>query len=241
MFFFDLRQETNFLERFKLQTKTNFKAIIFDLDGTLIDSMSLWRDLDIKFLAKRGIELPDDIFDNMHSNNLTDTAIYFKERFSLSENISEIMDEWLNSVQQAYASEIQLKSGARELLTSLFKRGITLAIGTSNTRELTNAVLRHHGIYDMFKTIVSGCDTSLGKPNPDIFLLCAENLGISPTNILVIEDTLLGVRAAKNAGMCVYVVADDFSLKDKPEIISLADSYFDDLVSMRSDLEKNPI
>jgi HAD superfamily hydrolase (TIGR01509 family) len=221
-----------------LQTTTNFKAIIFDLDGTLIDSMSLWRDLDIKFLAKRGIALPDNIFDNMHSNNLTDTAIYFKERFSLPETIQEIMNEWLNSVQQAYTNEIQLKSGARELLKSLSERAITMAIGTSNTRVLTELVLQSHGIYDLFKTIVTGCDTLRGKPYPDIFLLCAENLGISQTDILVIEDTLLGVKAAKNAGMSVYVVADDFSLKDKTEIISSADAYFDDLVSMHTDLEK---
>jgi HAD superfamily hydrolase (TIGR01509 family) len=142
------------------------------------------------------------------------------------------MDEWLNAVRQAYTNEIQLKPGARELLTSMHERGIIMAIGTSNTRVLTELVLKSHGIYDMFKTIVSGCDTPRGKPNPDIFLLCAENMGISPTDILVIEDTLLGVKAAKNAGMSVYVVADEFSLRDKKEIISLADAYFDDLDAM---------
>jgi len=205
------------------------KNIIFDLDGTLIESMNVWHECDLAFFAKRGITYPDDLWDDLTSNNITDLAKYFKQRFVLPESIEDIMAEWLAYVKNAYEHTITTKPFAMEIIHYLKNKGITLAIGTSNERSLAESVLRRLKMTDLFSTVVVGCDCENGKPAPDIFLLIAEKLGVDPANCLVIEDSLAGVQAAKNAGMTVYAVADASSARDKEQIMQTADRYFQDL------------
>ena len=205
------------------------KLIIFDLDGTLIDSMNVWREVDTKFFAKRNMPFPEDLFDNMQSNNITGMAVHFKNRFSLTETAEEIVSEWLREVDYAYNNNINLKPGAYELLNLFKEKNIKLAVGTSNERGLTNAVLKRHNILDYFDSIVCGCDCENGKPAPDIFLKIASNLNTNSKECLVIEDSLLGVRAAKNAGMSVLAVADDQSKRDRKDIIKEADGFIESL------------
>jgi len=207
----------------------NFKLIIFDLDGTLIDSMSVWRDVDTKFFAKRNIPMPDDLFDDMQSNNITGMAVHIKKRFSLTESPEEIINEWLTSVEYAYKNTIELKPNATELLNHIRSKNIKLAIGTSNERNLTSTILKRHNILDYFDSIVCGCDCENGKPAPDIFLKIAQNMNIAPADCLVVEDSILGVRAGKNAGMKVYAIADKQSERDKDDIVKEADAFFEGL------------
>ena len=204
-----------------------FTAVIFDLDGTLIDSMGIWQEIDIKFLNKRGIPVPNNLFDDLKSNNINALAEHFKEKFALKETIEEIVNEWIIEAKHAYEHTIKLKPGAVELLNYIKTKGKKLAIGTSNERTLTQATLKKHQIYDYFETIVCGCDCERGKPEPDIFLKIAENLKIPPHECLVMEDSLLGVKAAKNAGMTVYAFADEYAIDDKEQIIKIADKYFE--------------
>ena len=210
----------------------NIKAVIFDLDGTLVDSMWVWRDVDIKFLNKRGIELPEDLQREIEGMSFNETASYFKKRFSLSESIEEIMNEWDELTFYFFKEKVLLKEGVIELLELLKKSGIKIAIGTSNTKDRTIDLLKKYDILDYFNSIRTSCEVGKGKPFPDIFLKVSEDLEIDPKNCLVFEDTYAGVLAAKRAGMKVYAIADESSLKYKKEISELADNYIENFIEI---------
>lgn len=203
------------------------KAVIFDLDGTIVDSMWIWEQIDIDFLGKRGIELPEDLQKAIEGMSFTETAIYFKNRFNLKESIEEIKEEWNAMAYDFYKNRVPLKKGVKEFIEYLKEKGIKLGIGTSNSRELATEVLKTHDILHYFDTIRTSCEVEKGKPHPDVFLKVAEDLKVNPEDCLVFEDTYAGVLAAKRAGMKVFAVADEFSFPYKDEICSLADKYIE--------------
>lgn len=203
------------------------KAVIFDLDGTIVDSMWIWEQIDIDFLGKRGIELPKDLQKAIEGMSFTETAIYFKNRFNLKESIEEIKEEWNAMAYDFYKNRVPLKKGVKEFIEYLKEKGIKLGIGTSNSRELAIEVLKTHDILHYFDTIRTSCEVEKGKPHPDVFLKVAEDLKVNPEDCLVFEDTYAGVLAAKRAGMKVFAVADEFSFPYKDEICSLADKYIE--------------
>ncbi|QXM05453.1 HAD family hydrolase [Crassaminicella indica] len=205
----------------------NIKAVIFDLDGTLVDSMWVWRQIDIDYLGKRGIALPDDLQKKIEGMSFTETAHYFKKRFKLEDSIDEIKDEWMKMTKSYYENNIELKTGVYALLMKLKNKGIKMGIGTSNAKELAEAVLRKNNIIDFFDTIRTSCEVEKGKPHPHIFLKVAEDLGVMPDQCLVFEDTYAGVLAGKRAGMKVFAVADESSSLYKDDISSLADQYLE--------------
>jgi HAD superfamily hydrolase (TIGR01509 family) len=203
-----------------------YKAVIFDLDGTLIDSMQIWRQVDKEFLGKRGIEVPVDLFDHLpHGNSYNQTAQYFKDRFNLPDTIESIMGEWTEAVKWHYENDIELKPGATDIVRKLHSDLIPLAIGTSNHDDLTDLVLIQHDIRKYFLTIVTGKHDMLGKPFPDIFIKAANELSVSPETCIVIEDTLNGVKAAKAAGMYAIAIYDEDSQPMWEQIIRVADFY----------------
>ncbi|MDY0151998.1 MAG: HAD family phosphatase [Candidatus Cloacimonas sp.] len=214
-----------------------YKAIIFDLDGTLIDSMQLWREVDTEFLNSRGIEVPGDLFAYLpHGNSFIQTAQYFKDRFALPDSAESIMQEWTNMVSHHYETNIPLKPGVSNLIGELDKLGIIIGLGTSNSLELAEKSLKFNGIWNYFRCAVTGDLHLKGKPFPDIYLLAAQRLGLNPEDCLVIEDTLTGVQAAKNAGMSVFAIFDADSREFHPQIEELADGFFADYYLLREAL-----
>ncbi|WZL71891.1 HAD family phosphatase [Clostridiaceae bacterium 35-E11] len=205
----------------------NIAGVIFDLDGTLVDSMWIWEQIDIDYLGKRGIALPNDLQKKIEGMSFTETAHYFKERFAIKESIEEIKLEWTKMAQDYYQNRIPLKKGVLPWLTFLKSQGIKLGIGTSNSRELAEHVIKKHNIMGFFKAIRTSCEVDKGKPYPDIFLKVAEDLGVTPSSCLVFEDTYAGVLAAKRAGMKVIAIADENSIPYKKDIYSLADQYIE--------------
>jgi HAD superfamily hydrolase (TIGR01509 family) len=203
----------------------NIKAAIFDLDGTLIDSMGIWGKIDIDFLKKRGLDTPLDLRDYIEHLSFIDTAKYFKDRFNLSETIEEIMDEWNGMAYNEYSNTITLKPGAREYLECLKAKGIKLALATSNSHVLLEAVLKNNGVFEYFESITTTIEVDKGKNHPDIYLLSAKKLGVSPTQCVVFEDILPAVMGAKAAEMKVVAIYDVYSEYQKEEILRNADYY----------------
>ena len=117
------------------------KAVIFDLDGTLVDSMWMWEDIDIEYLGRYGLSCPEDLQKAIEGMSFTETAVYFKERFGLPDSIEEIKEAWIAMSLEKYEKEVPLKPGAREFLEELAARGIPAGIATSNGREMVSAVL----------------------------------------------------------------------------------------------------
>lgn len=208
-----------------MQKLDNFEAIIFDLDGTLIDSMWIWKQIDIDFLEKRNIVLPDDLQKDIEGMSFTETANYFIERFALNESLEDIQREWNEMAKQFYRKHIPLKEQVYEVIQYALSRGIKLGIGTSNSRELLHEVMEAHGLNAWFDSVRTSCEVAKGKPSPDIFLKVAEDLMVNPERCLVFEDTHAGVLAAKNAGMTVYAIYDDLSAPYMDVIKRDADAY----------------
>lgn len=208
----------------------DIKAIIFDLDGTLVDSMWIWKQIDIDFLEKRSIVLPEDLQKEIEGKSFTETAQYFIKRFELLECIEEIQSEWNEMARRFYAERIPLKEGVKQFLMNAKLHGIKMGIGTSNSRELLLEVIKAHQIEDFFGTIRTSCEVDRGKPFPDIFLKVAEDLGVLPSECLVFEDTHAGVLAAKNAGMKVVAIYDELSEPYTDVIKDSADYYIDNFM-----------
>ncbi|MCF7919846.1 MAG: HAD family phosphatase [Candidatus Cloacimonetes bacterium] len=201
----------------------NLQAVIFDLDGTLIDSMGIWVKVDVEYLTRRGIPATPDLFSNVPAgNSFHELAHYVKNRFDLPDSIETICQEWTDMVKEHYENDIELKAGVRELLEYLRASHIKMAIGTSNSSLLTEAVLVNNGIRDFFEVITTGDQNLRGKPYPDIFLTAAADLNVMPENCLVVEDTLAGARSAAAAGMKVIAIEEDESKKDWPDIEKIA-------------------
>ncbi|KQC08415.1 MAG: HAD family hydrolase [Candidatus Cloacimonas sp. SDB] len=217
-----------------------FKAVIFDLDGTLIDSMGIWYEVDKQYLLKRGIHVPDNLFDEIEGgNSFIEIAQFFKQRFELPDSIEEIMDEWTEMVEEYYRNRISLRPGVAKLLNLLKQHQIKLGIGTSNSMKLTKLVLSVNGVLDNFDHIVAGCEAIKGKPFPDIFLSVAEVLRVKPKECLVIEDVLVGVQAAKNAGMGVYAVYDEYSKDKFAQIQETADFFAQDFSQLEEKIKED--
>lgn len=203
----------------------NIKAIIFDLDGTLMDSMWVWTDIDIEYLGRHGQTLPDDLQDAIAGMSFTETAEYFKKRFALPQSVDEIKTDWNRMAYEQYATHVPLKPGAGKFLQKMRKQGILMGIASSNSRELIAACLHSNKVSEYFEHIIISCDVPKGKPAPDVYLLAAERLGVKPEECLVFEDIPEGIQAGKQAGMKVCAVEDPFSAHVKQEIRHLADYY----------------
>ncbi|MHB8131115.1 MAG: HAD family hydrolase [Mobilitalea sp.] len=200
-------------------------AVIFDLDGTLVDSMWMWRSIDIEYLGRFGIAFPEDLQSKIEGMSFSETAIYFKQRFNLPDNLDQIKSDWNLMAWEKYSNEVPLKDGVKQFLEYLKQEGIPAGIATSNSRELVDLVVEKHQMKGYFASIRTSCEVPMGKPSPDIYLLVALDLGAKPERCLVFEDVLQGVMAGKNANMKVCAVYDEFSNKDQEEKIRLADYY----------------
>lgn len=219
------------------------KAVLFDLDGTLIDSMWMWEDIDREYLGRFGIELPPELQDMIQGMSFSETAAYFKERFLIPHSLEEIKGEWNKMAWDKYSNEVFLKEGVLQLLHGLRKEGIQMGIATSNSKELVELVTERLEVRKYFHSIRTSCEVAKGKPSPDIYLLVAEDLGAAPSQCLVFEDIIQGIQAGKSAGMKVCSVYDKNSEVDTMRKKELSDYYihsFEELLDReRGIYEKN--
>lgn len=206
----------------------HIKAVIFDLDGTLVDSMWMWRKIDEEYLGMFQINLPEDLQNEIEGKSFSETAEYFKKRFSIQDSLEEIKATWNEMAYDKYRNHVPLKSGVIEFLDECGRRGIKLGIATSNSSQLAETVLKKHHILSRFEAITTGCDVCAGKPAPDVYLKVAGDLKVPPKDCLVFEDITAGIMAGKNAGMKVCAVEDEYSEYQKEEKKRLADYYIRD-------------
>jgi len=202
------------------------QAYIFDLDGTLFDSMGVWLDIDAAFFKKRGIASSPDYFNIVSAMTLPEAAVHTKSKYNLPESPQEILKEWFEMALHAYENTVQMKPFAKEYLAKLKQNGAKLAIATSSPPELYKPLLKRFEIYDWFETICNANDVGCGKSRPDIFLLVAKKLNVKPTECIVFEDILEAVISAKSIGMTVYAIYDKSSAKDWLQIQKTADAAF---------------
>lgn len=203
----------------------HIEAVLFDLDGTLVDSMWMWEQIDLEFLSARKIDMPKNLKYEIEGISFAQTADYFIERFDLTESREELMKIWNGMAYEKYCKEVPLKPGAKRFLDYLKSQGIKIGIGTSNSYDLTRACLKAHGILEDIDYILTSDEVPRGKPEPDIYLMGAEHFGVEPAHCMVFEDIPNGMIAAIQAGMKVCGVADEFSKEQTKRKKELSDYY----------------
>ncbi len=208
------------------------KAVLFDLDGTLIDSNWVWRDIDIKYLGRFGYELPKRLSSTIEGMSITEIAVYFKEEFGIPDSLEEMKNEWIEMARDRYLHQVPLKPGAMEFLDYLKAHDIRMGIATSNRRDLVEDVLKAQKIWEYFDAIHTCCEVERGKPDPAIYLLTADSLKIPPSDCLVLEDVPMGLMAGARAGMRTCAIEDAQSAWQREEKRRLADYYIEDYYDM---------
>ena len=214
------------------------RGMLFDLDGTLIDSMWMWKAIDIEYLGRYGIELPDGLQRKIEGMSFSETAVYFKENFQIPDSLEVIKDTWNQMAYDKYKNEVPLKEGVLDFLKYCKKQGFKTAICTSNSRELASVCLSSLGIDQYIDLLVTACDVNKGKPSPDIYLTAAQKLSLCPEECLVFEDIVKGLQAGISAGMDTCAVADKYSEETEAEKRKHARYYvrsFDEIITGRFD------
>ncbi|MHC6181444.1 HAD family hydrolase [Clostridium sp. JNZ X4-2] len=201
----------------------NIRGAIFDMDGTLLDSMWLWESIDSRYLDKKNIPFTMKLKNAIQNMTFNETAYYLKNKYNLTESIYEIQKEWYYMVLDEYSKNICLKPGARDFLLLLKKKKIKIALATSNYRKIAEISLKKNQIYNLFDFIITTEDTARGKGFPDIYLLAADKLNLAPSDCAVFEDILPAIRVAKSTGMTVIGVHDAYSDYQWKDIMACAD------------------
>lgn len=206
----------------------DIKACIFDMDGTLVDSMWIWEKIDIDYLGQFGIELPKNLQASIEGMSFSETADYFVENLPVKHSKEEMMEQWNKMAMEKYTNEVYFKAGAEDFVKKCKEKGIKLGIATSNSRELFDCVRKHLKLDDYFDYMITGSEIISSKPKPDIYLKVAEELKVKPEECIVFEDIIPGIMAGVNAGMKTVCIDDIHSKSTKGNRMALADYFIKD-------------
>lgn len=187
------------------------KAVIFDMDGTMVDTENLWQDVNHKLAKLYGVKMDDTIRAQMMGKNDKGSLGAFKKYFHLPTPLDEIKAVRRKMIVHDI-SKVKTTTGLFELLDLLEKQEIKKAVATSAFREFADKILDKFQLKNRFTTIVTADDVKEGKPHPDIFLEAAKRLQVDSENVLVIEDAQNGVEAAYNAKMKVIAIPHEYSI-----------------------------
>jgi len=232
----ELRKEQNIKESVRpVLTLDDVDAVIFDLDGSLVDSMWVWKEVDIEYLGRFGIEPPEDLNHLIGGRSFHETAVYFRELFQIPDETEQIKADWNRMAWDKYSNEVPLKDGAEEFIELCLQKKIKLGIATSNSRELVENVIAAHELQGHFDCIMTSREITKGKPAPDIYLAAAKALGVEPQRCLVFEDIVHGIEAGRAAGMKVCAVYDEAAASQEEEKRELADYYIHDFKELIQD------
>jgi HAD superfamily hydrolase (TIGR01509 family) len=188
-----------------------FNAVIFDMDGVIVDSEPLHYESEKYALAQFGLDFPRDVHRKFigYANEYRFWEALI-ELFGARVRVEELVKH-KNEYFFAHLDHILLIEPAKKLLERIRTSNITIALASSSGHYMINTVLGRFGLLDFFKLIQSGEEVEFGKPHPDIFLKAAERLGIIPSECIVIEDSLNGVMSGKRAGMTVVAVPNEYT------------------------------
>lgn len=185
------------------------QGVIFDLDGTLLDSTWIWSKIDEDFLGKYGFDVPADYSQAVSSMGFENVAVYTIKRFGLKLTKEEVMAEWDAMAYEAYAHEIQLKPGTLELLQWLKREKIPAGIATSNSASLFEPCLQNNKVYELFHSFTETGDVERGKEFPDVYIKAAEKLGADPKKCIVFEDIIPALNGARKGGFITVGVREE--------------------------------
>ena len=201
------------------------RAAIFDLDGVLLDSLSIWEDLGARYLRAKDITPEEGLGKTLFPMSMEQGTRYMKDRYALPESPEGILEGLKTLLEHFYFEEVPAKPGAEELLSCLKARGIPLAAATSSPRPHVTAALDRLGLLGYFQKVFTTGELGTSKHRPDIYLLAAKALGAKPEETLVLEDSLYALQTAKAAGFRTVGVFDPIGEPDQETLEQEAGQY----------------
>ena len=205
------------------------KIFIFDLDGTLVDSMPIGVGIVVDFLEKRGVSLPSEMIKTLTPLGYKGVAAYYSENLGIPMTAAEIYAEFQRETIKAYGELVPLKKGVKETLEALKQKGFRLCVLTASPNNLTELCLKRLQIFHLFEKVWSIDDFNLTKADKGIYLAAAKRLGAEISDCVMVDDHLGVLKVAKAAGMATVGVYDEYSIDFQEEIRAIADDYVTEL------------
>ncbi|NCB94150.1 MAG: HAD family phosphatase [Clostridia bacterium] len=203
------------------------KGAIFDMDGTLLDSMKIWRDLGEIYLIKKGRTPEKGLKEKLWTMTMVEAAAYLKDRYNLSGELDELVAEVYQLIEDFYKNEVEEKPGIRVILEEMAKAGIPMCVASATDSYLVEYALEHVGLRGYFNSIFCCRDVNAGKNSDKIYQAARKSLGTQIEDTWVFEDALHAAKTAKMAGFPLVGICDD-SEEDQEEVERIADIYLRD-------------
>ena len=196
---------------------------IFDLDGTLVDSMVYWEQLGREYLASKGITQGiEPVLEQIIPMTMSESSALFIEVFGIPGTTESVAAEMNAIMEEHYRTDIPLKTGVEAYLAKLSQNGLVMCVASSTAKELMYACLSRLGVADRFAFLLSCEEVGAGKNRPDVYWEAARRLGAKPWEIAVYEDALYAARTAKEAGFYMVAVFEDSEKDHWEELTDLA-------------------
>ena len=201
------------------------RAVIFDVDGVLLDSLSIWKELGRRYITKLGHTPVPHMDEILFPMSMEQGAMWLKETFSLEIPMEKIIQELAMEIQNFYFEEVKAKPGAEELLQKINNLRIPAAAATSSPKEHVKKALERNHLLSYLKEIYTTSEIGKSKYSPDIYLAASEFLKTSPSETLVVEDSLYALTTAKNAGFQTAGIFAPLGEPDQEQLEKKADIY----------------
>lgn len=215
----------------------DIKGVIFDIDGVLLDSMRIWKDLGERYLKSRGKEPKEGLSDILFSMSMEEGAAYLRDHY-LSDETSETIGEGLQGMlRDFYYYEVRTKEGAEELLETFEGKGIRMTAATSSPRTHVEKALERNGLLSHIEKIFTSAEVGSSKHSPEIYDAAAGFMGLRREEVCVIEDSLYALRTAADAGYFTVGVRDEEGESDRKGLEEAADIYIGDLSELMNKIE----
>lgn len=209
------------------------QGVIFDLDGTLLDSTGMWRQVDGRLMAHYGKEVPPDLSETVQRMSIEEFSQFFVEEFDLPVTPEQIAQQVADMVAEEYREKLQLKPHVPEILDWLDQQNIPYGVATATYGELAEAALRRLHIWERLRFLLTEQDAGAPKTQPKIFQLAAQELHLGKRQIAVVEDSLHALEGAKNGGFFTIGIADPENAPVWKEICATATVHIHDILDMK--------
>ncbi|MBR3691547.1 MAG: HAD family phosphatase [Clostridia bacterium] len=213
-------------------------AAIFDMDGTILDSMHIWEEVSVSCLRRLGAEPKPSFKEDVRMMTLAESAEYCRSEYGIEASNEAIIDYIYSSVREFYDREAALKPGAEAFLRRLHAANIPMVLATATDRPFAEAALRRLGIRELFLEVLTCSEIGAGKNRPDIFLLAAERMNAAPAETLVFEDSYPALITARDAGFLLCGVYDRMSPDRQSELAEISHIYIRDFFSAQKSFDK---
>lgn len=208
----------------------SLKKVIFDFDGTLVDSMGIWADVGIYLIEQCGKDVKPDLIEKVRQMSFVQATAFMKQEYSIPISENEMMEIMLKKVADFYAKEVVPKNGVCDLLEALFEKNIEMNIISANDRRLIELCIKNNSLEKYFSQIFTCGELELNKDDPEAFIKVAGKIGEKPEDLVLFDDSFYAIKAAKNARLKTIGVYDQHE-PDTDKVKETSDIYLEDFTN----------